>query len=142
MDCGKDPNLERAEAELVEAEAELRSAEGDLSRAIAEQKRAAEEIGRATEKLEKAQREIERLRPFGVAVIYDGQKRPFEVRFEEIVKKLLDQAIAAFGPLPNPHRLSLYLGTVKLNDSATIKAAGVKPCDTLLLRPSTVKGGA
>ena len=53
-----------------------------------------------------------------------------------------DQAIAAFGPLPQPHILSLFEGAKELNDTSTLKDAGVKPGDTLLLRPSKVKGGA
>jgi hypothetical protein len=58
------------------------------------------------------------------------------------VKQLLDKAIAAFGPLPNPHTLAIYKDGQELADSLTIKQAGIKPHDVLLLRPSTVKGGA
>jgi hypothetical protein len=58
------------------------------------------------------------------------------------VKHLLDQAIRAFGQLPQPHTLSLYKDGKELADNQTIKEAGIKACDVLLLRPSTVKGGA
>jgi Ubiquitin family len=78
---------------------------------------------------------------FTVEVLYDGVKKPFVVRPNETVKQLLDQAIKAFGPLPNPHMLSLYLAGKELPDAETLKQAGVKPNDVLLLRPSTVKGG-
>jgi len=75
-------------------------------------------------------------------VLYDGVKKPFVVRPEETVKRLLDQAISAFGPLPNPHTLSLYKAGKELPDGETLRQAGVKPHDVLLLRPSAVKGGA
>jgi hypothetical protein len=42
----------------------------------------------------------------------------------------------------NPHTLSLYKDGKELADTSTIKQAGIKPHDVLLLRPSTVKGGA
>ena len=79
---------------------------------------------------------------FPVKVLYDGQYKTFEVRAEEKVKKLLDQAIAAFGAGPNPHTLALFKDGKELNDNDTIKVAGIEPNDKLLLRPSTVKGGA
>jgi hypothetical protein len=78
---------------------------------------------------------------FEVEVIYDGVKKPFRVLPHDLVKTLLEKAIAAFGPLPNPHTLALYKGAEELKDDATVQNAGVKPHDTLLLRPSTVKGG-
>jgi hypothetical protein len=86
--------------------------------------------------------EAEHVGLFTVEVLYDGVKKPFVVRPEETVKRLLDQAIQAFGPLPNPHMLALYKAGKELSDGDTLKQAGVRPHDVLLLRPSTVKGGA
>lgn len=79
---------------------------------------------------------------FEVEVVYNGVPKTFDVRRDDTVKSLLDRAIAAFGSLPQPHVLSLYNAAgAELSDSSTIGAAGVRPHDTLLLRPSTVKGG-
>lgn len=119
--------LERAGADLATAGADLADAEREVKKAETEIK---EEI-----------REEEQEREFAVEVLYDGVKKKFEVRLEETVKMLLDQAIKAFGPLPNPHMLAIYKGGDELNDSLTIKKAGIKPHDVLLLRPSKVKGG-
>jgi hypothetical protein len=129
-DDSDDPRLAAAEGHLKEAEAELDHAKRDVETAIEEVREAAhDEHGR---------------HEFVVTVLYDGVKKPFEVRREELVKTLLDQAISAFGPLPNPHTLALYpeKGGEELKDEQTLKEAGVKPCDLLLLRPSKVKGGA
>jgi hypothetical protein len=129
MNSEKEPD----DGSLKAAEEHLKKAEGELEHAEHEVEKAIEEI-----------REAEHHRPeFEVTVLYDGVKKKFEVKPEELVKKLLDQAIAAFGPLPNPHTLALYpeTGGEELKDAETIKQAGVKPQDLLLLRPSKVKGG-
>jgi hypothetical protein len=79
---------------------------------------------------------------FKVTVLYNGVPKEFEVRREELVQRLLEQARQAFGPIQNPHLLSLFTKDgAELNDSQTIEAAGVKPHEVLLLRPSTVRGG-
>ena len=80
-------------------------------------------------------------RAYKVQVIYDGETKEFTVRREELVKKLLEQAIERFGPLPNPHTLSLYDTNGELDDNKTLEVVGVKEGDTLLLRPSKIKGG-
>ena len=78
---------------------------------------------------------------FKVSVLYNGLDKKFEVRRDELVKALLDKAIKEFNAT-NPHTLSLYNeGGVELDDGQTLKQAGVKPHETLLLRPSKVKGG-
>jgi predicted transcriptional regulator len=122
----------------------LHEAEHDLEKALEKQRDAAQEIAKAEVEIKEAIREEEQehARQFAVEVLYDGVKKKFEVRIEETVKQLLDKAIAAFGPLPNPHTLSLYKDGKELADTSTIKQAGIKPHDVLLLRPSTVKGGA
>lgn len=127
-------HLKRAEHDLEAAEAKERAAEEALREAKCD-------IAKAEAEVKEAIREIENPRQFKVEVLYDGVKKPFDVRVEELVKKLLDQAIHALEPIPNPHTLSLYKDGKELPDSATIKDAGIKPCDVLLLRPSTVKGG-
>lgn len=83
----------------------------------------------------------EETRNFTVEVLYDGVKKQFEVRSDEKIQTLLDEAKAAFGALPDQHRLSLFKDGTALPDSETLKTAGVKPGDVLLLRPNEVKGG-
>jgi hypothetical protein len=79
---------------------------------------------------------------FEVTVIYNGVPKEFEVRRDELVQRLLEQARQKFGVNQNPHLLGLFTKEgVELNDNQTIEAAGVKPHDVLLLRPSTVRGG-
>lgn len=80
--------------------------------------------------------------PFEVTVLYNGVPKKFEVRPNELVQRLLEQARQAFGPIPNAHLLALFTQDgVELKDNETIEAAGVKPHDVLLLRPSAVRGG-
>jgi hypothetical protein len=89
---------------------------------------------------ESAQQEADKA--FKVTVIYNGVPKEFEVRRNELVQRLLEQARQAFGPVQNPHLLALFTKDgVELNDNQTIEAAGVKPHEVLLLRPSTVRGG-
>ena len=45
---------------------------------------------------------------FEVTVIYNGVPKKFEVRRDELVQRLLDQARQAFGPINNPHLLGLF----------------------------------
>jgi hypothetical protein len=118
----------------------LHHAERDLERALEKSREAACEVVKAEAEVEKAIEEIEHPRQFKVKVLYNGVDKTFEVRPEETVKHLLNQAISAFGAA-NPHTLSLYKEGAELADGETLKAAGVKPDDQLLLRPSKVKGG-
>jgi hypothetical protein len=75
-------------------------------------------------------------------IIYNGVKKPLKATFDEAMKALLDQAIALFGSLPNPHTLALFNEAGKeLPVTGTVKEAGIKPGEKLLLRPSTVRGG-
>ena len=79
---------------------------------------------------------------FKVTIIYNGVTKKFEVRLDELVQRLLEQAKQAFGPIPNSRLLALFAKDgVELRDNQTIEAAGVKPHDVLLLRPSAVRGG-
>ena len=79
---------------------------------------------------------------FTVSVTYNGVPKNFQVRQNETVKQLLDQAVQAFGPIGNAHLLSLFTteGT-ELSDGQTIKEASINPGEELLLRPSAVRGG-
>ena len=79
---------------------------------------------------------------FTVKVLYNGLEREIEAKAEELVKKLLADAIAAFPAVTNPHTLALFTKDGReLDDNQTVHAAGVKPHETLLLRPGAVKGG-
>lgn len=126
MTCGRE--LEEAEADLASARQELATAERHVDEAAVEVEALIEE--------EKHRHQFE------VTVIYNGVPKKFEVRRDELVQRLLDQARQAFGPINNPHLLGLFAKDgVELKDSQTIEAAGVKPHEILLLRPSTVRGG-
>ena len=109
-----DGNLEKRGGQPNQCEAadgaleHLRNAEQDLERAREKEREAERDIARAEEEVKEAIEEIKHPHVFSVEVVYDGVKKKFEVRNEETVKQLLDQAIRAFGPLPNPHTLSLY----------------------------------
>ena len=121
-----DGALVRAEADIAAAESELAAAEHNLEKAEVE----------IREALEEEQHQFE------LKVLYNGQPKKFEVRRDEKVGTLREQAIIAFGPIPNWHLLGLFKDGKELKDSDTIKEAGVKPHDELLLRPSEVRGGA
>src|SRR5436190_767172 len=127
---------DRAAEEPIE---HLRHAQHDLEKALEKEEEAQHDVKKAEAEVAEAIRELEHPKEFTVEILYDGIKKKFEVRAEETVKALLDKALAAFGPLPNPHTLSLYKGGEELSDSQILKQAGVKPHDTLLLRPSKVK---
>lgn len=79
---------------------------------------------------------------FEVTIIYNGLKRGLEVRLEELIKTALQNAIALFGSLPQPHMLSLFTEAGKeLPENETVERAGLRPHERLLLRPNAVKGG-
>ena len=123
-----DNNLNLAEAELAEAERELGKAERDIEN--------------AEHDIKKALEQEEHPHQFEVTVLYNGVAKEFEVRRSELVQRLLDQARQAFGPINNPHLVGLFnTDGIELKDDQSIEAAGVKPHDKLLLRPSTVRGG-
>jgi hypothetical protein len=124
--CGRE--LEMADADLASARQELAAAE--------------RHVEEAEEKIEAVIEEEKHPHQFEVTVIYNGVPKKFEVRRDELVQRLLEQARLAFGPITNPHLLGLFTkGGVELTDGQTIEAAGVKPHDVLLLRPSSVRGG-
>ena len=121
---------------------ELELAEADLASARHQLADAERLVENAAERIEAVIEEEKHPHQFEVTVIYNGVPKKFEVRREELVQRLLEQARAAFGPINNPHLLGLFTKDgVELKDDQTIEASGVKPHDVLLLRPSTVRGG-
>ncbi len=133
IDCSDDEDLKRAVVNLEKASDEVRQAAGALQLAEGNLERAEVEL----------QEVREHPRSFKVTVIYNGLEREIEVKADELVKALLARAITAFGSPPNPHTLSLFTtGGRELDDNQTLRAADVKPCEKLLLRPGAVKGGA
>lgn len=81
-------------------------------------------------------------RKFEVAIIYNGVKKALTVALDEPMNKVLQQAIALFGSPPNPHTLALFTEAGReLPENVSVREAGLVPHQTLLLRPSTVKGG-
>ena len=113
-----------------------------LDKAMHDLERAERDVEKATEKIEEVIEEEKHRHEFTVEVLYNGVKKPFEVRRDELVNTLLDKAIKEFGPIPNPHTLSLFTeGGDEFGGAKTIEAAGVRPGEVLLLRPSQVKGG-
>jgi len=128
--------------DIEQAQRDLKEASADVKEAIKELKDAERNVEKAEARIEAAIEEEKHPSVFQVDILYNGVKKPFEVRREETVKTLLDKAIKEFGPIPNPHTLSLFTeGGDELNDEKTLAAAGVKPRELLLLRPSKVKGG-
>jgi hypothetical protein len=123
-------------------EKELEEAEADLAKAHHELADAEHDVEAAARKIEKVIEEEKHHQPFKIEVVYDGVTKSFEVRHEETVKTLLDQAVEKFGPIPNAHTLGLYnKAGAELDINQTLDAAGVKPGDKLLMRPSQVRGG-
>jgi hypothetical protein len=77
-----------------------------------------------------------------VTVTFNGTDKEIAYQPEAPVRVLLDHAKQAFGVQSN-HLLSLFTeGGIELNDNQTAKDAGVVPGMLLVLRQSTVKGGA
>jgi len=77
-----------------------------------------------------------------VTVTFNGADKEVGYQPEVLVQSLLDHAKQAFGVQSN-HLLSLFTeGGAELDDKKTAKAAGVEPRMLLVLRQSTVKGGA
>jgi hypothetical protein len=78
-----------------------------------------------------------------VTVLYNGIPKRVEIDPDATVKTLLERAIALFGNLPQPHTLALWTekGVELTNERETLKAAHVEDGDSLILRPSSVKGG-
>jgi hypothetical protein len=80
-----------------------------------------------------------------VEVLYNGLTRRVDFQFTESMGALRQQAVNAFGNPPTPHALSLFTkaGTEfgPNTDTLTVREAGVKDGEELLLRPGIVRGG-
>ncbi len=80
---------------------------------------------------------------FVVAVVYNGITRQIEVQPEEQTQALLSRAVALFGVQQGGHLLSLFTdNNVEIADNQSVETAGITSGETLLLRPSRVRGGA
>jgi hypothetical protein len=79
---------------------------------------------------------------FEVKIDYNGLVKELTVEPQEKVQALLERAENEFKITQNRHTLALFNGSgVELNDTLSLKEAGVKNGDELLLRPSQIKGG-
>jgi hypothetical protein len=78
-----------------------------------------------------------------LSVNYNGMVKQIEISRDATVKALLDRAISLFGNIPQPHTLALWTeqGVELTNEQETLKAVGLKDGESLILRPSAVKGG-
>jgi hypothetical protein len=77
-----------------------------------------------------------------ITITFDGD-REFHYVAGQTVGDLLNEAVGAFGVTVNPHTMALFtqVGTELLNLGESVKAAGLKAGDVLILRPSAVRGG-
>jgi hypothetical protein len=78
-----------------------------------------------------------------LGILYNGIRKEVEINRDATVKALLDRAISLFGNIPQPHTLALWTekGVELTNEQETLKSAGLKDGESLILRPSAVKGG-
>jgi hypothetical protein len=77
-----------------------------------------------------------------VTVSSNGEDKTLTYQPHEEVEAVLNRALNEFKVQSNRHIMSLFTtSNVELQDKQSMEAAGVKPGDTLILRPSTVKGG-
>lgn len=77
-----------------------------------------------------------------VIVTFNGADKHFAYQPHELVGKLLEKAKKEFG-VESQHLLGLFTEAgVELDDNKTLKEADVHPDQLLVLRQSTVRGGA
>jgi hypothetical protein len=77
-----------------------------------------------------------------IEIIYNGRAVEFDYHAGELVGVLLQAALTTFGITTNAHLMSLFdTENHELKETITVREAGVKPGDTLVLRQSRVKGG-
>jgi hypothetical protein len=79
---------------------------------------------------------------FTVIITFNGSDKEVPYQPEQLVQVLLNHAKQAFEVESN-HLLSLFTESgTELDDTKTAREAGVVPGTLLVLRQSTVKGGA
>jgi hypothetical protein len=79
---------------------------------------------------------------FQVLVVYNGVTRPLDVEVPERTQAVLARAVALFGVQQGGHLLSLFtVDNVEIADNQSVEQAQLTPGETLLLRPSRVRGG-
>lgn len=77
-----------------------------------------------------------------VTVTFNGLEETVEYQPNQQVKALLEHALNAFKVQDNRHIMALFTEAgAELPEHGSVEATGIKPGDTLVLRPSTVKGG-
>ena len=80
---------------------------------------------------------------FEIIILYNGLEKPLTVSKSDLISDVLKRAIELFGVPANPaHMLGLFTtdkGELELTQ--TVKEAGIKKREKVLLRPSTVRAG-
>ena len=77
-----------------------------------------------------------------VTVTYNGRAKSFKFDPDQLVSALLQEALLAFRVVQNQHLFSLFdKAGIELADGVTLRTAGVRAGDRLVLRQSVVKGG-
>jgi hypothetical protein len=77
-----------------------------------------------------------------VLITFNGQEKTLTYRPQEQVKAILERALDAFGIQANRHLMALFTeGGAELPDNSSAEAAGIKPGEVLILRPSNIRGG-
>jgi len=78
-----------------------------------------------------------------VTVTYNGEDKVIGYTPDEKVRAVLDRALNEFQVTANRHLMGLFTeGNAELPDNSAMSAAGVRPGELLVLRQSTVRGGA
>jgi len=77
-----------------------------------------------------------------VDVTYNGVDKDVSFVPQESMQALLDQSLNAYAITANRHLMALWTtGNVELPITGSVADAGVAPGQTLVLRPSAVRGG-
>jgi hypothetical protein len=85
---------------------------------------------------------VESPNQFQVRIDYNGLVRHLSISLHERVQAVLERAENEFQITQNRHTLALFNASgVEVTDTQSVKEAGIKPEDELLLRPSRIKGG-
>lgn len=78
-----------------------------------------------------------------VTVTYNGVDHDIDFNPRQAMQALLEHAMNVFEIRENRHLMALFTKDgVELPVEGSVKDAGIKPGDVLVLRPSAVRGGA